>query len=326
MMEDIQGRFQDLKVRKMKKTLKIGVIAGGISSEREISLLTGDNIYRSLSALGYNVIFIDPKNDFLPELKKINIAFLALHGKYGEDGTIQGLLEFMEIPYTGSGVLGSAIAINKLLSKKIMAYENILTPDYVDLDYDKNKDFTDVKNLIKGKLSFPLIVKPNSEGSTIGVNIAKDYKQLENAIKSASRYDNKILIERYISGRELTVGIIGSGPIALPIIEIKTRSGFYDYKAKYVKKTTEYIVPAMLDKKVYKQISDTAVRCHSAFECSGISRVDFILDRDNNSYAFELNTMPGMTSTSLVPKAARAADISFDHLVEIILDTAGLKV
>ncbi len=325
-MEDIAGRFQNLKVRKMKKKLKVGVIAGGISSEREISLLTGGNIYKSLLASGYDVIFIDPKNDFLPELKKINIAFLALHGKYGEDGTIQGLLEFMKIPYTGSGVLGSAIAINKLLSKKIMGHENILTPDYVALDYDKRMDLADIKKLIKGKLCFPLIVKPNSEGSTIGISIARDHKQLESAIKNAYRYDKKILIERYISGKELTVGIIGNYPVALPIIEIKPRSGFYDYEAKYVEKTTEYIVPAVLDKKVYKKISDAAVICHRSLECSGISRVDFILDCNNNAYAFELNTMPGMTATSLVPKAAKAAGISFDHLVEIILDMANLKV
>ncbi len=325
-MTDILEEFKNLKVRGKKKKLKIGVIAGGISSEREISLLTGKNIYRSLLKLGYNAIFIDPKNDFLSELKKINLAFLALHGRYGEDGTIQGLLEFMKIPYTGAGVLGSAIAINKLLSKKIMNYENILTPDYVAIDYNNYKDLSEIKSLMNEKLSFPLMIKPNSEGSTIGVNIARNDSQLEDALINASEYDNKILIEKYINGRELTVGIIGREPVALPVIEIKPKNDFYDYKAKYVKNMTEYIVPAELDKKVYKYVSDAAVKCHRVLECSGISRVDFILDKKNNAYVFELNTIPGMTATSLVPKAARAAGISFDNLIEIILDLANLKV
>ncbi|MEA2016329.1 MAG: D-alanine--D-alanine ligase [Actinomycetota bacterium] len=325
-MTDIPEQFQNLKVRGKKDKLKIGVIAGGISSEREVSLVTGENIHRSLLKSGYNAVFIDPGNDFLPELKKINLAFLALHGRYGEDGTIQGLLEFMKIPYTGAGVLGSAIAINKLLSKKIMSCDNILTPDYVALNYATCKDIEEVKSMIDGRLSFPLIVKPNSEGSTIGVNIADNYRQLESALKSASEYDNKILIEKCISGREFTVSIIGRKPVVLPIIEIRPKKGFYDYKNKYVKNMTEYIVPARLDKEIYKKISNTAVRCHSILECSSISRVDFILDENDNAYVFELNTMPGMTETSLVPKAAGAAGINFDHLIEIILDMANLKV
>src|SRR3972149_700181 len=325
-MSDLLEKFKDLKIRKKKKSLRIGVIAGGISSEREISLLTGENIYRSLLKSGYDAIFIDLKNDFLNDLKKINLAFLALHGRYGEDGTIQGLMEIMKIPYTGSGVLGSAIAINKILTKKILKCENVLTPQYVTLDIDSKKNPAGTGLFISEKLSYPVIVKPNCEGSTIGVNIVDSDEQLKHAIEDASKYDNNILIEKYISGRELKVGVIGKDPVALPIIEIKPRSGFYDYEAKYTKGMTEYIVPAELCSELSRHISETAVKCHKVLECSGISRVDFILDCQNDAYAFELNTMPGMTATSLVPKAAGAVGIDFDLLVEIILDSASLKV
>ncbi|OFW55088.1 MAG: hypothetical protein A2163_10590 [Actinobacteria bacterium RBG_13_35_12] len=325
-MSDILEKFQNLQVRKKKKSLKIGVIAGGISSEREISLLTGKNIYQSLLKSGYDTVFIDFKNNFYNKLRKINLAFLALHGRYGEDGTVQGLLELMKIPYTGSGVLGSAIAINKILSKKIMKCENILTPEYITLDFNDRQGMVETMSLINKMLSYPVIVKPNSEGSTIGVNIATSDGQLEHAVKDALKYDNKILIEKYFSGRELTVSIIGNVPVALPIIEIKPKSGFYNYKAKYTRNMTEYIVPAKLNKEISGHISEVAVKCHRVLECSGISRVDFILDSCENAYVLELNTMPGMTVTSLVPKAAEAAGINFDLLVEIILDLANLKV
>jgi len=325
-MSDLLEKFKDLEIRKKKKSLRIGVIAGGISSEREISLLTGENICRSLLKSGYDAIFIDLKNDFLDDLKKINLAFLALHGRYGEDGTIQGLMEIMKIPYTGSGVLGSAIAINKILTKKILKCENVLTPRYAVLDIDSKKNPVGTGLFTGEKPSYPVIVKPNCEGSTIGVNIVSNEGQLKHAIEDASKYDNKILIEKYISGRELTVSVIGKDPVALPIIEIRPRSGFYDYESKYTKGMTEYIVPAELSSELSRHISEIAVKCHKVLECSGISRVDFMLDDQNDAYAFELNTMPGMTATSLVPKAAGAAGIGFDLLVEIILDSASLKV
>jgi D-alanine-D-alanine ligase len=325
-MSDLLKKFKNLKIRENKKLLKIGVIAGGISAEREISLLTGKNIYNSLKKSGYNVIFIDPAGRFLPVLKEIDIAFLALHGKYGEDGTIQGLLEFEKIPYTGSGVQGSAIAINKILSKRIMRCEDILTPDYVAAYSVSKPALKEIKKLLGKKLVYPLMVKPNTEGSTIGISIVNNDTQLENAVIEAIRYDKDVLIEKYIKGRELTVSIIGNEPVALPIIEIKPKSGFYDYEAKYVKGMTEYIVPAELDRRLTRDISETAVKCHKVLGCKSISRVDFILDSSNDAYVFEINTMPGMTATSLVPKAAKAAGINFDLLVEIILDLASLKV
>ena len=325
-MSYISNRFKDIRIRKRKKSLKIGVITGGISSERKISLLTGENIYQSLLRSGYNAVFIDLKDDFCQKLKKINLAFMAIHGRYGEDGTVQGLLELMQIPYTGSGVLSSAISINKILSKKILKYENIPTPEYIAIDFSESRDLKKLDSIIKKKFDYPIVVKPNSEGSTIGVNEVKKNSQLKHAVGEVLKYDNKILIEEYIKGKELTVSIVGRKPLALPIIEIKPKSGFYDYKSKYTKNMTEYIVPAELDRKTAMNVSETALRCHKSLECSGISRVDFILDDHNNTYVFELNTMPGMTATSLVPKAAKALGIDFNLLVEIILDSASLKL
>jgi len=325
-MSDISNRFNNIRIREKKKSLKIGVLSGGISSEREISLLTGRNIYQSLLESGYNALFIDLKDDFYSKLKEINLAFLAIHGRYGEDGTAQGLIELMKIPYTGSGVLASAIAINKIMSKKILIYENIPTPEYIELNSASGEDLKKMVSVIEKKFDYPIIVKPNSEGSTIGVNIVQKKDQLKYAVEEAIKYDNKILVEEYIKGRELTVSIIGREPVALPIIEIKPKSGFYDYKSKYTKNMTQYIVPAELDKKVANRVSEMALKCHRVLECSGISRVDFILDDTGNAYVFELNTMPGMTATSLVPKAAKAAGIDFALLVEIILDSASLKL
>jgi len=325
-MSDLSKRFKNIQIRKKKKSLKIGLISGGISSEREISLMTGKNIYQSLLRSGYDTIFIDLKNDFCRKLKEINLAFLAIHGRYGEDGTAQGLLELMRVPYTGSGVLSSAIAINKILSKKILKYENIPTPDYIALDFSESRDLKKINSVIEKRFNYPVVVKPNSEGSTIGVNIVKKNGQLKHAIEDVLKYDCKVLIEEYIRGRELTVSIIGREPVALPVIEIKPKSGFYDYKSKYTKDMTEYIVPAELDSQTEKNVSEAALKCHKVLGCSGISRVDFILDDHNNIYFFELNTMPGMTATSLVPKAAKAVGIDFDLLVEIILDSASLKL
>jgi D-alanine-D-alanine ligase len=275
---------------------------------------------------GYNTVFIDLKDDFYTKMGEIDVAFLAIHGRYGEDGTVQGLLELMKIPYTGSGILASAIAINKIMSKKILIQENIPTPEYIDLDFTGISSLNTIVSLIGKKIEYPIVVKPNSEGSTIGVNIVQKKDELKDAVEEAAKYDHKILVEEYIKGRELTVSIIGSEPVALPIIEIKPKSGFYDYKSKYTKNMTQYIVPAELDKKIATMISEIALKCHRVLGCRGISRVDFMLDDHSNAYVFELNTMPGMTDRSLVPKAAEAAGIDFALLVEIILDSANLKI
>ncbi|TET50732.1 MAG: D-alanine--D-alanine ligase [Actinomycetota bacterium] len=325
-MNGLAGRFSRLEIRKQKNK-KIGVLAGGISSEREISLKTGKNIFESLKKSRYNTVFIDMKEDFLDKVSSVDIAFLALHGRYGEDGTVQGLLELLKIPYTGSGVLSSAVVLDKILSKKIFLSENIPTPPFTELDLGRSMFDIDIlkRNIIKST-GYPLVIKPNSEGSTIGIMTIYDESQLEDGIRKAVEYDKKILIEKYIKGRELTVGIIGLEPVGLPVIEIKPKSGFFDFESKYTRNFTEYIVPAEIDVKTAESIMEISLNCHNMLGCSGISRVDFILDSSNIPYVLEINTMPGMTSTSLVPMAADAAGISFDFLVEIILDSAKLNI
>lgn len=325
-MDKILENFKKLAVREKKGSLKVGVIAGGISSEREVSLETGKGIYKSLLAMGYNTVFIDLKDDFISKLKSINLAFIALHGKYGEDGTVQGLLELLKISYTGSGVMSSAMAMDKTFSKKIFKYEKINTPSFIEASSYNDSDLNKIDKEIIKRIIYPVIIKPNRGGSTIGVSIVYDKSELSSGIKTAFNFDSKILIEKYIDGRLLTVSIIAGKPFTLPIIEIKPKSGFYDYKSKYTKGLTEYIVPAKLEKNISEEITNLALKSHRSLDCWGISRVDFILGDDKKIYVLEVNTIPGMTPTSLVPKAAEAAGISFDLLVEIVLNFASLKV
>jgi len=240
---------------------------------------------------------------------------------------VQGLLELLKIPYTGSGVLASSLAIDKIFSKKIFVLENIPTPDYISLDYKKEYDLKEIKKMVSDKIGcYPIIVKPSREGSTIGVSIVETEEELDGAINYAGIYDSRILLEAFIKGRNLTVSLLGEKPKPLPIIEIIPKSGFYDFKSKYTAGLTEYIVPAKLEPKTEEFINDLAVKTHESLGCYGISRVDFMLDENNNPFILEINTMPGMTSTSLVPKAAGAAGINFENLVEIILNYSSLKL
>ncbi|MGM0365760.1 MAG: D-alanine--D-alanine ligase [Actinomycetota bacterium] len=325
-MQDIADIFRDLSIRDKKRKIRIGVIAGGISAEREISLKTGTKVFEALKDLGYRVKFVDFKDGFTGELKNIDIAFLALHGRYGEDGTIQGMLELLKIPYTGSGVLSSAVVIDKVMTKKLLQCEGIKTPPYEVFDTRNPAGIDYMDSRIVKDIGYPVIVKPNREGSTIGVTIADGPAELEEGIREAGRHDHLLLVEKFIKGRELTASILGGDPVALPIIEIKPKSGFYDYNSKYTVNMTEYIVPAQLAEEISYRINDIGLRCHEILGCSAISRTDFILDAGGTPHVLEINTMPGMTPTSLVPKAARAAGISFGQLVEIILNYAGLKI
>ncbi|MBN2073371.1 MAG: D-alanine--D-alanine ligase [Actinobacteria bacterium] len=314
----------------MKNRILIGVIAGGLSSEREISLKTGKNINDSLLRSGYNTLFIDFMDIDTGKLKKIDRAFLALHGRYGEDGTVQGILELMKIPYTGSGVLSSAMVIDKILSKRIMRYEGLPTPDFTEVRSGKNMDSLkpDLKHIsliVRKEIGYPVVIKPNREGSTIGITKACNEEELYKGLEVAIKYDGRVLVEKFIKGREITVGIIGREPVPLPIVEIIPRNGFFSYECKYIKNMTEYIVPAVIEPDIGKSIIDMSLKSHKALCCNGISRVDLIIDENNDVHILEVNTMPGMTGTSLVPMAARAAGISFDLLVEIILDCTGLE-
>ena len=324
-MENFFEKTMKFPLRSRKKDILIGVIAGGISSEREVSLSTGKGIYDALTELGYRAKFIDFNGDINAIADRINIAYIALHGKYGEDGTVQGLLELLKIPYTGSGVLASAIAMDKCYSKKIFEFEKISTPPFFTLDNSNMPGSTKIAELARTVTGYPLIVKPNRGGSTIGVTIVDDKKDLQAAIDLAFLYDARILIEKYIKGKLLTVSIIGDKPVALPIIEIRPRSGFYDFTSKYTSGMTEYIVPAPLKYDFAQKISETAVSCHRVLDCSSISRVDLILAEDDGINILEVNTIPGMTPTSLVPKAAAAIGINYASLVDIILNCASLK-
>lgn len=310
-----------MKNQSMKKK-KIGVLMGGLSREREVSLRTGKAILKALIEKGYAASPIDVGQEIAETLikEKIEIAFIALHGRYGEDGTIQGMLELMGIPYTGSGVLASALALDKIMAKKFFVCENIPTPTYEVFQRDEiDKDLLRVPSL-----SLPLVVKPAREGSTIGVSIVRKEEELVPALREAGKYDDEILLEEFMKGKEITVGILHDIP--LPIIEIVPRSGFYDYHSKYTKGETEYIIPARIPREQYLYAQEISLKAFHVLGCSGCARVDLMTDEGGNPFVIDVNTMPGMTETSLIPKAASYAGINFEDLVERILLGASLKL
>jgi len=295
------------------KDKKIGVLMGGKSSEREISLKSGNAILQSLVRSGYNAVGIDAVHGLAERLKNedIQVVFIALHGKWGEDGTVQGLLEMMGIPYTGSGVLGSAISMDKAIMKMLLDSIGLPTPAYAICNAGKDVEF-----------AAPFVVKPANEGSTIGISIVRKIEEKDGSIKNALKYDSKVLIEKYIEGDEITVGIANNQ--VLPVIEVKPLKGFYDFEAKYTKGMTEYIIPARINKKVEKKAQDYALTIYKVFELSGCVRIDMISNNDI-PFIIDINTSPGMTETSLVPKAWEYLGRSFDDLVEEILKGASLK-
>jgi len=304
------------------KKKRVAVMMGGLSREREISLKTGKAIQKALTEKGYTVIPIDVGNDIAEKLvkEKIEWAFLALHGRFGEDGTIQGMLELMRIPYTGSGVLASALAMHKIMTKKFFLCEKIPTPRFEVFHREEiTKDLPK-----KNSLPLPVVVKPAREGSTIGISIVQKDEELGPALKKAGEYDEEILVEEFMKGREITVGILENIP--LPIIEIVPKSGFYDYYSKYTKGETQYILPARIPREKYLYAQEISLKAFQILNCSGVTRVDLMTDENENPYVIDVNTMPGMTETSLLPKAASYAGIPFGDLVERILLGASLKL
>ncbi|MFZ3063981.1 MAG: D-alanine--D-alanine ligase [Nitrospirota bacterium] len=294
---------------------KIGVLMGGLSAEREVSLKSGDAILKALKDTGYNAAGIDVGRDLADGLKqeKVEFAFIALHGRYGEDGAVQGMLEIMGIPYTGSGIAASALGMNKIFSKKIFKFHKLPVGQYMILEKKDLKDW-------KGKdssLEFPAVVKPVSEGSSVGVSIVSEEKGLKDAFDLAFKYGNEIIIEKYIKGREIQVGILGKR--ALGAIEIIPKRQFYDYEAKYTANMSEHIFPARLPEKVYNEVLELGLKAHRVLGCKGYSRVDLIIDSDNRPFLLELNTLPGMTNVSLLPEIAKGVGIDFNRLVEMIL-------
>lgn len=307
-------------IKKDLQEMRIAVLMGGTSSEREISLKTGVAIENALRDQGLQVIGIDADNQIPERLlyEKVDIIFLALHGKYGEDGAIQGLLEMLHIPYTGSKVLASALAFDKVKAKHMFCFHHIPTPRFVALEH---KNFPAQRGKIKDLVwAYPVVVKPSEEGSTIGITLVRGSSALEDACVKAFEYGKEILIEQFIEGREITVGILGDE--ALPVIEVVPVSGFYDYESKYTKGKTEYIVPAKLEKRLWLKVQSLALKAHKALGCRGVSRVDFRVNQEGNPFVLEVNTIPGMTELSLLPKAAQVAGISFQDLVKRILVSA----
>jgi D-alanine-D-alanine ligase len=292
--------------------MKVGVLMGGVSSEREISLMSGKEIVENLDRDKYEVfpIVIDSKIDILDKAKNIDFAFIALHGAFGEDGTVQSILETMKTPYSGCNVLTSAICMSKKQAKRIMKNQGLNLAQDINL---KNKNFsiTDIE-----KLKYPMVVKPNSGGSSVGTFIVKDRTELINAIDEAFKYDKEVLVEQYLQGEEYTIPIL-NGEI-MPILQIKTKETFFDYNAKYFDDKTEEVV-ANIPKALEEQMESIASKCWDIFDCKAYVRVDIIVS-DGIAYVLELNTAPGMTKASLFPRSAKAASIEYSELLNRIIE------
>ncbi len=297
---------------------KIGVLLGGLSSEREVSLASGNAILKALREKGYNPLAIDVGADAAEKINDnaIEVAFIALHGKFGEDGAIQGLLEVMGIPYTGSGILASALGMNKTVSKQVFRSQGLLVGPY-DVLYAGDAEKV---GKVLDKISYPAVVKPHAEGSSVGVSLVFKKEEVLPAVELAFRYGKEILIEKFIKGKEVQVGILGDR--ALGAIEIVPKRAFYDYAAKYEKGMSDHFFPARIPEAAYKRTLDAGLSAHRAIGGRGYSRVDFIIDDDGAPYILEVNTLPGMTATSLLPEIAKGAGISFPDLVEEILRLA----
>lgn len=307
----------------MEQFGRVGVLMGGVSSEREISLKSGKAVAEALLRLGCDLVALDiidgedQKIRFLIEEAGIDAAFIALHGRLGEDGTIQSILEEMGIPYTGSGVDASRLAINKALAQNLFREYGIPVPSYVILS---GNDELSVGAVLEQLGGFPIVVKPACEGSSIGIHLTATPEELKDAVERARGYGPTVLLERYIAGRELTVGILGQE--ALPVVEICPKGRFFDYEAKYTKGMTDYIVPARIPEDAARQLQRTALQAHHVLGCADISRVDFMLGGDQAHYVLEVNTIPGFTATSLLPKAALQQGISFSQLCFKLMELA----
>lgn len=299
------------------KDLVIGVFRGGVSAEREISLLSGENVIKALRSKGYKVVDIDLKTRDEKVILKIirdnfiDIVFITLHGEFGEDGQFQRILEVNNIPFTGSGSEASFLSMDKIQARRVLEENNIAVPQY----------WVEEEGGFKFSPSdFPLVVKPHYAGSSMGVTIVKNNSQLKEAIKIAKKYSSQTIVERYIRGRELTVGIIRDE--ALPIVEVRFKKDFFDFSSKYEDNQAEFIVPAELPPEIYKKIQELAYNVFKVLGCRGLGRVDLRLAEDFKPYILELNSIPGLTSHSLLPLAAREAGLDFSQLCEEILKDA----
>jgi D-alanine-D-alanine ligase len=310
---------------KIMKKLTVALLSGGISSEREVSLNSGNQVFEALDKDKYDVRRYDPKSDLprlVTEAKEIDAALIILHGPYGEDGTVQGMLDLLNIPYQGSGVLGSAVAMNKVVSKQLYEKAGLPILPYIVI---KAKDSFNADD-IAARLGLPVVIKPVQCGSSVGMSIVREADDLKGAIKKAFAYDNEVMIEAYIDGVEVTGGVLGNdNPDALPLIEIIPDKSheFFDYEAKYTPGVTKEICPARIDDQLTIKAQSYAVMAHEVLGCRGYSRTDMML-KDGELFVLETNTIPGMTVTSLFPQAAAAAGLSFgklmDRLIELSLE------
>jgi D-alanine-D-alanine ligase len=329
--------------------MKVAILMGGTTSEREISLRTGRGMAQAVRKLGHEAVAVDAADGrLLPAgeeekaaavkalkpagpaalvsaeaLREADVVLIALHGGAGENGTLQALLDLAGKPYTGSGVMASALAMNKAMSKRVFEQAGVPTPAWVLVPMDGLTGAllrSDHVPPSVTKLGLPLVVKPNEEGSTVGLTIVHDWPALPAAFTEAARYGNEILIEAFIEGRELTVAVMGTR--ALPIVEIRPKSGFYDYEAKYTAGRSDYFCPADLPEPLAEQIRELGLKASQVLDCRGVTRVDFRLDARDRAWCLEVNTIPGMTPTSLVPMAAKAAGMSYEDVVQRMLDLA----
>jgi len=341
----------------MEPKLKIAVLMGGTSAERDVSLASGEAIVNALRVVGHQLVAIDTaksqrllesQTEFLPEgvkpeppdvrelarkskeltlrtiesfdLNDVDVVFLALHGGAGEDGTIQALLDLTGKPYTGSGMLASALAMNKSIAKKIFEREGILTPKWFLLDSSNPADISKIAARIKEELGFPAVVKPDDQGSTVGFSKVEEADELNAAVEKAREFSDRILVEKFIEGRELTVAVLEDRP--LPVVEIVPEHGIYDYLCKYTKGKSRYICPAELSEEKTKEIQKIGLKAFKSLGCESYARVDFRCSSKGDFYCLEVNSLPGMTATSLVPMAAKQAGIDFPELVDRIAKMA----
>lgn len=326
------------------KEVTVALMLGGASPERGVSKHSAEGVLLALRNLDYNVVLIDPaygvdqpkteeeyfdECDCLPIshsnyleavnsnlFDNIDVVFNALHGSWGEDGTIQSLLEFKNIPYTGSGILASAASMDKHITKSIIKHGGVSTANWLILE-KKNYNFIRLMKELESEFTFPIVIKPNDQGSAIGLSICKTIEEVEEGISLAFQFSKKILIEQYIKGYEVTVGIIGEQ--ILPVLEIKPKHFYYDYECKYTEGMSDYEVPAKFPKDVCDLLQSQSLLAYNSVGCKNYGRIDFRLDKDYNPFCLEINTLPGLTSTSLLPKAAKAIGISFENLIDRII-------
>jgi D-alanine-D-alanine ligase len=306
---------------------KVAVLTGGSSAEREVSLMSGTGVLAALRSQGVDAHAFDPAERDLGELKRGGFArvFIALHGRHGEDGTVQGALELMGLPYTGSGVMASAIAMDKTMTKRVWLAENLPTPRWVWLA--PGNQARERVRTVPDELGLPLIVKPPREGSSIGISKVVGYSDMAEAVQLAARYDPDVLCEEFIAGEEVTCPVIGSGADAraLPVVKIVAPEGKYDYKNKYFTDDTSYLCPSLLPPDEEREIQRLVVAAYQALGCRGWGRADLMIRAaDRKPFLLEMNTSPGMTGHSLVPMSARAAGLSYEQLCVFLLSTAAL--